>query len=723
MGYTKRNVDRTNRNGKSENGKVIVQYITREGRNGKDGGDGYSIFLNNTSHVFESGPVYASDGQSDYIQVIALRGNELIPARVGTIEGTVTGALTATITNNDSSVCSIRVDVNSLLTDGYGVLTIPVTVNTDGIDYLIDSSTGQHVPTDSSTGESIFDTQTYNTGTVNLKYSWSLAKAAGDVRGYTLDLDNQAAGINCDSSGNILPGAVRPNCKATLKYGVTEIIGAIYELELPEQDVTGLTINESTGELAFDSSFGFTGTSLEIQVNGYDNDSYYWVVDTSTNTKTRVDVDSDSRAMVASAIMTVTKSYPGVDGTPATSYWLSCSTSDITIDVNNDDALSPGAMTIQAYKQVGENAPETAADASIYWGYDTDSPSTLYTGTIQLTAKSGGVYRKRLVTKLMKGNIQVDIETIPFIREGKDGINGLQGRRGATVRGPVNYEEQTTTRRFCNGELTDTNHPEDALWLDVIRKDSSIYYCNTSYTGSCNDTWSSVSSNWTASDQQFDFMATKLLLANNANIDFLSGNEIYLKDSSSNVTGGAAGGNGINFWAGGATPSTAPYRVSNDGSFYASNANITGIINATSGIFSGFLKMPFKSFDEGATYNSSDDTYTVSDSFNLSSEAYHWSGAYEITLKLPASSSFSGAVLTVFDMPVKTKSSPTLHITCESGAYIYHPSKLSSTYGLDTATSIYCVRGGLIQFVCVSPWENTCYWIVITDMMPEAIVS
>lgn len=194
----------------------------------------------------------------------------------------------------------------------------------------------------------------------------------------------------------------------------------------------------------------------------------------------------------------------------------------------------------------------------------------------------------------------------------------------------------------------------------------------------------------------------------------LTGN-IFAADSNGNVNAGMMGGNvenknDIRFFAGGVTPENAPFRVYEDGNLIAK-----------SGVFSGFLRMPFKTFDEGATYNSSDHTYTVSNCFNLNSYANNLSGPYEVTLKLPNSPDYSGAVLTIFDSPIKTKSSPTLVITCEPDTYIYHPSK-KGTVGLEPVTSISCIRGGIIQFVGVETYGYT-YWFAVTDMMPDAVVS
>lgn len=192
----------------------------------------------------------------------------------------------------------------------------------------------------------------------------------------------------------------------------------------------------------------------------------------------------------------------------------------------------------------------------------------------------------------------------------------------------------------------------------------------------------------------------------------LTGN-IFAADSNGNVTAGMMGGNienknDIRFFAGGVTPENAPFRVYEDGNLIAK-----------SGVFSGFLRMPFKTFDEGATYNSSDGTYTVSDCYNLIAYANHWSG-YVITLKLPSSPTYSGTVLTIFAIPRLSKSDPNLFITCEPNTDIYHPSN-KGTYGLNPATSMSCTYGGIIQLVCVE-YSGYTHWFVTTDMT-DAVVS
>ena len=226
-------------------------------------------------------------------------------------------------------------------------------------------------------------------------------------------------------------------------------------------------------------------------------------------------------------------------------------------------------------------------------------------------------------------------------------------------------------------------------------------------------------------------------------------NAILTKDSADNITTGMIGSNtsenDVRFFAG--TSSTdlsdlenAPFRVYEDGSIIASKGMIGGLkisdnslttengnfslsskgeLIAKSGIFSGFLRMPFKTFDEGAT-NISDELYiiyTVSNNFNLIARSQYSAGD-TISLKLPNGLDYSGAVLTIYAPPKLARRDPTLTITCETDTYIYHPSQ-KSEFGLSKVKTINCGRGGLIQFLGISEGSYT-FWYVISDMISDA---
>ena len=367
---------------------------------------------------------------------------------------------------------------------------------------------------------------------------------------YRLDLSNESAAINCDINGNLLPGAVRPKCTATLYYGVTKVSNAVYSFGETYGD--GLTINDSTGEITVGNDFTWEGTSIGIVVNATAN-----------------------KILRGTATFTLSKNFPGAngadgaDGADAVNYWLALDAD--SIQVTSGGTASPSTISCKAYKQVGGNTPVelTASETpKIYWGYNTKNPSTAYTGediTVD-TTKNYICFRLRDENN----NTQYDIETIPILHDGKNGEDG-QGRQGAAIRGPVEWLS-TSARRWCsgNGNAEGVSMEEDYLYIDIIFRivdSKKVYYvCTKSYTQTANTDWSTVSSFWTQTDEQYEFVASKVLLADDAYIDFMTGNEIYLRDSGGTVTAGAAGGNGISFWAGNDQPGDAPYQVNYDGS-------------------------------------------------------------------------------------------------------------------------------------------------------------
>lgn len=146
---------------------------------------------------------------------------------------------------------------------------------------------------------------------------------------------------------------------------------------------------------------------------------------------------------------------------------------------------------------------------------------------------------------------------------------GADGAPGPAVRGPIDwYSGITSNRRFCNGEGP---LDSDKKFIDILLKDGVYYECTTSYDATPSDLWENVSSAWTAADQDYDFVATQLLLAENAKITFLSNNALMLTDGNGTVTGGAQGGSGetIAFWAGSSSPSSGNFQVTHSGKIVA----------------------------------------------------------------------------------------------------------------------------------------------------------
>lgn len=263
----------------------------------------------------------------------------------------------------------------------------------------------------------------------------------------------------------------------------------------------------------------------------------------------------------------------GADGADAVSYWLDLSTTEVVVAKGTTTA-SPSSITLKAYKQVGGNSPtEITSTGVIKWGYNTASPSTTST-----TISSIDTDKTYIMVHLTVGGVIYDRQTISILKDGKDGKDGsdgtdgkdgVQGRQGAALRGPVDWKNQTTSRRWCNGTLTNASYPEDAEFIDIVVYNGTYYKCKTSYNGKGSESSAPSSTYWTATDKQYEFVSTNLLLADNAKIKFSTNNELYLTDNSGNVTAGAAGGNGTSFWAGANEPTNAKFKVNYDGSMTA----------------------------------------------------------------------------------------------------------------------------------------------------------
>lgn len=202
--------------------------------------------------------------------------------------------------------------------------------------------------------------------------------------------------------------------------------------------------------------------------------------------------------------------------------------------------------------------------------------------------------------------------------DGKDGVQGIQGciirdsewTTGVTYR---NDESLTSGTRYIDIVMVRNNSAVDG-W-DVYKcikthtSSSSITYANTTY-------WTELSN--------VGPIYTSLIIANNASLAFVQGNELLIKDSSNNVVAGLTGGSSkeagttpIRIWAGGEVPGNAPFRVDQNGNLVATKANITGTITATGGNVGGF-----------SISSSSMESVSGDDAMLLSANLIRFTGSY-----------------------------------------------------------------------------------------------
>lgn len=153
-----------------------------------------------------------------------------------------------------------------------------------------------------------------------------------------------------------------------------------------------------------------------------------------------------------------------------------------------------------------------------------------------------------------------------------------RGNRGAVFR-------QHTA--FVSGEFNYQSGVGAEEFIDVIRSGNVWYRCIKSYNSKTTPAANNLTNAtyWSTSGvTNMDFIATQLLLAQDATINMLGTNEINLYDSSNNQFGSfrvphtsSTDGNTYSLWLGGKTGGTATFSVTKD-----------GIIKATSGKIGSF---------------------------------------------------------------------------------------------------------------------------------------
>ena len=182
--------------------------------------------------------------------------------------------------------------------------------------------------------------------------------------------------------------------------------------------------------------------------------------------------------------------------------------------------------------------------------------------------------------------------------QGPRGLQGEAGTNGVTTR---IFQTLTDGQTCCDGKTVET---EGICYLDfyAVRSDSTdsgwvLYKCVSRYkyaTGAAlppadSTHWRHVSIN--AGSAFFTF-----LLAKNARIDFMEGNEIRVRKSGETDYYAGVGGD-FPFWAGtkyayslpsGDSLTAYTFAVDESGNLYANNAHLRGEILATSGTVGGF---------------------------------------------------------------------------------------------------------------------------------------
>ena len=267
--------------------------------------------------------------------------------------------------------------------------------------------------------------------------------------------------------------------------------------------------------------------------------------------------------------------------------------------------------------------------------------------------------------------------------QGPAGEDGEDGGPGKSPRGPSDY---SATVQYSGIEGTgdfidyvfNANHTK--LYVCIKTPPVGTPLTNTTY--------------WQESTIQ-DFVATKVFYTEYGYVQNLGANAVKIATTGGTVYGGfmppSTEGNGnYIFWAGGSLPGNSPFTVDKDGN-----------INAQSGTFSGFLRMPFEKITDGA-YQLSTNSYELADKCNL------YAMAENLTLYLPCDNAQVGKVVNIWDFPVKTRNGEYVEIRTSVANRMLTPTSYG-TYGFNPVTYFNTGRGGLIQLVCLPGgyWQVT----------------
>lgn len=177
-------------------------------------------------------------------------------------------------------------------------------------------------------------------------------------------------------------------------------------------------------------------------------------------------------------------------------------------------------------------------------------------------------------------NIYADV-TVPKLYDGQPGQKGLPGCA-------IRRSEWKAGIEYRNDEAI--NVVTRYLDIAMVRANNSVGWRGYK----CLQTHVSAESNKPGNATYWEELPTStvgilasLIIARDAKLDFLSGNEIRILDANNKVTAGVSGsGNGetgIRFYAGSDDPQISPYRVNELGELYSTKANIKGNIKADSG--------------------------------------------------------------------------------------------------------------------------------------------
>lgn len=200
------------------------------------------------------------------------------------------------------------------------------------------------------------------------------------------------------------------------------------------------------------------------------------------------------------------------------------------------------------------------------------APSTPQLYTITASAVYGGM------TYTRSKDISFSAVTAGQSVQGPPGLSGCVIRLRGAWSSTVEYVNQSWMQ---SGDIPPAQN--GIRYIDVVQfavnNTTEWYERNTNRTNYAAGIVPTNQNYWKKSSA-IEFIATKLILAENAHITFGQGNQILILDANGNIVGGLTGYDDNNdanspyrLWLGAEYPSEAPFSVTHDGSLVAANIN------------------------------------------------------------------------------------------------------------------------------------------------------
>ena len=376
-----------------------------------------------------------------------------------------------------------------------------------------------------------------------------------------------------------------------------------------------------------------------------------------------------SSVMVDRGMKFLTYLYPGT--TPQSTYTI--------MDVNAG-RYKDGVMVMNGSSQAStptDNAAEW--QLSTEWSFHTLTFKTRDTLPVAVQAFLMRTSTYSNDTEVCMVKIEEGTHATPYSMSDQDtsGISGCMIRTTDWVAGVQYHNDEA---------LTLGNR-----YIDCVTYQDRMYRCKVTHTSS-NDNKPSTTGTFTNTYWEVfsnsDPIYTPLLFADNAIIKFAQSQRIAVMDNGVLKAGLQAGDWPI--WAGGSTPSSAPFRVHKNGGVYATSADIEGAIKANK-FFMPFITTPYQS-----TY-----TYTVDSPCNLF--LYTGAGIYTITLNMPDNNTaFNGRRVIVSWGAMRMRNDCPHAIT--GNLRCPHKDIVNQTTSVVTekwASKIETISSGIVELLCV----------------------